>query len=136
MVKCSECGFLGVRRRMLAHAFPGLMEVTAKQRATWDFGPYKQQPLCYRQAFILVEEAGSIANKENFLEVIHRDRKCDKFREWQHDYSPREHLDEMKIEQLQRFNRNMTIFLAIVAFGTLAVGIAAMIIALNQRLIG
>ena len=91
MVKCSECGFLAVRRRMLAHAFPGLMEVTAKQRATWDFGPYEQ-----------------------------------------HDYSPREHLEEMKVEELRGFNRNMSIFLAIVAIGSLAVGIAAIIISLNQ----
>ncbi len=132
MVKCSDCGFLAVRRRLLAHAFPGLMGVTAKQRATWDFGSYKQQPLCYRQAFSLVEEAGSIIKKSNFLEVIHRDRKCDKFREWQHDYSPKEHLEEMKVEELRRFNRNMTIFFSIVAFSTLAVGIATIIIALNQ----
>ena len=118
---------------MFAHAFPGLMEVPAKQRATWDFGGYKQHPICYRRAVSLVEEAGTAIKKDTFLEVIHRDRKCDKFTEWQHDYSLREHLDEMKIEELRRFNRNMSIFLAIVVLGSFAVGIAAIVVALNQR---
>ena len=148
--RCVNCGFLGKLRRQI-DAETIVYEATRYNRengALWRYSGWPNprdistQINCFRNAANLQKElvdaltmAGQQdreAENKHTLAIIGETRKCKSWYQWTEYSSPKEHLEEMKIEQLQRFNRNMSIFLAIVAFSTLAVGIAAIIIALNQ----
>lgn len=143
-----NCGFL-CKRRTVIDAESIVYEATDYDREKGTFYRHSgwpnqrdmpTQPACFRNAANLQKELidanaaagqwGRDAENEHTLAIIEKPRECESWYLWTKYSSPKEHLEEMKIEQLQKFNRNMTIFLAIVAFVTLAIGITAMVIAL------
>ena len=146
--RCVNCGFL-CKRRTVIDAESIIYEATSYDRKKGTFYRHSgwpdrrdipTQPACFRNAAHLQKElvdaltvAGQQdreAENKHTLAIIGNTRKCKSWYQWTECSSPKEHLEDMKIEQLQRFNRNMSIFFAIVAFVTLAVGITAMAIAL------
>lgn len=102
MVKCVDCGYLAVRNlhnRTLAEA-----ESLMRQRgespphpgdSRWKF--YETGPVCFVLACDLPREAGNADDKGKFLDVIGRERECNRHTPWQQGFTPREHkemLDE------------------------------------------
>ena len=148
--RCVNCGFLCKLRRQ-ADAEAIVYEATSYDRKNgtlyhhsgWpDKHDVQTQLTCFRNAANLqkelvdtlaaAEQRGMEATNKHTLAIIEKPRNCESWYPWTEYLSPREHLEEMKLKELQRFNRNMSIFLAMVALGTLGVGIATIIVALNS----
>ena len=138
---CISCGYLCQRTDLLTEK---LYEASVESRSHGNLVSHPDSPRstviwCFVCKEPLHEEFRRLTkfydktrdNSDISWEIITRDIKCPKWIPYTPFMSPKEHLEEMKLESLQRFNKNMSIFLAIVAFSTLAVGIAAIIIALN-----
>jgi hypothetical protein len=54
---------------------------------------YHLRPFCFVRAYSLFEEQG------NFLDVINKDRECDRFEAWQQGFTPKEHLEMINLQE-------------------------------------
>lgn len=110
MAKCSECGFLCVRKwdtRELAEA-----EHDYRKRADvpsqGEFNIYEQRPLCFALVCDLHDECDSESgNSEQAkaLRVISRERDCDRFTQWHHGFTAKEHQQMLDQQSLLKWQR-------------------------------
>ena len=101
MVKCADCGFFSVRRSdtlQLAEVDPDWRSVAdpTKPRAL----PYEGPPICLVRAHPLADEVGKSRDRTEFRNVAQTECRCSMFRQWQLDFTPKEHL-EMALEEQQ-----------------------------------
>ena len=94
-VKCAECGLLALRTpgqeiRQAGH------DARTNGRVPDGHG---QMPVCIRGAASLDKEMAG-ATPDAFVQVVSKDRECDKFYTWHEGYSPKEHLDMVAQETL------------------------------------
>lgn len=137
MVKCAECGFLATRNsttRELEEA-----EETFREKGTSPLiigqlqgrptTRHESLPLCFVKAHNLLDEFKQFAGKGNpdyksVHFVIHEERECEAFTEWQQGFTPREHkdmLDQQKWrdwqEERRRNDRKWNIFVVMASAG-------------------
>ena len=102
MVKCADCGFLGVRirqTRQIVDAEP-LMRERGYNPALTIAGAdtvYDDAVLCFVRAHNLAAEMGR-ADEENRRRVVQQERECQRFTPWIQGLTPKEHI-ELKIEE-------------------------------------
>ena len=115
---CSACGFLSKRTESRGGVTQTYYETTHNERASADLfthspdkftGPVDSLPFCFRNAASLTTELGQISTANESLStqqamqrVIRKDRKCPKWYPYTPDYSPKEHLEEFKMLELER----------------------------------
>lgn len=110
VVKCEECGFLCVRdfnSRRLIEADTLYRE---KGRSP---NPFMLAPICFVQAERLWEESTAVEHAQ-VMEIIRKERTCDKFTPWFQGYAPKEHIEmqllqEQMNEQRKQNRRNLWI---------------------------
>ena len=140
--RCISCGYLCKRIDLLTDT---VYEASIEDR---NYGNLVSHPESQRQTIIwcfvykepLHEEFIRLAefydkprhNSDISWEIITRDIKCPRWIPYKPFMSSKEHLEEMKIESRQWSNRTMSIFFAVIVLTAITVGIAALIIALNQ----
>ena len=101
MVKCAECGLLAVRNLDSQElCSPGETQrkngqppAGAGAKANLDI-----TPICAVRAHDLPEEVQG-SGPAHSVEVMGKDRECDRFMDWSPAYSPREHLEKRREEE-------------------------------------
>jgi hypothetical protein len=107
MVRCADCGFLGLRHsstREVREADP-----YSRESGKVPSG-YSESPVCCIQAAALDREMGSMTDAE-FARVVNRDRDCPKHFPWWQGFSPKEHVrmhyDQMLRDEAAKREREM-----------------------------
>jgi hypothetical protein len=117
MVRCADCGFVGVRDQETKT----LLELDQDARAKGKLPGHLLgsallegkvvmigQPRCFMVAFDLLDECKNIGGENAALAVIQVERQCPSFTQWHPGYSPKEHremlfrIEEKKLDILQR----------------------------------
>jgi hypothetical protein len=92
MVKCRECGLVGVR-----HDDRTLREVDERCRSTGE------APQCCILPFLCsAQRATFSAPPADFLEQIGLDRECERFAQWYAGFTPKEHMEMMHADELHK----------------------------------
>ena len=109
-VRCSECGFLALRRRDGSSALEEAHEqFRDNARVTHDRSGnhHDETPICFVRAAALRKECGGErADSDKVAVVIHCDRQCSAFVSWEQGFSPKEHVDKMYNEILLKMRRD------------------------------
>lgn len=94
-VKCSDCGFLAMRRRDDLTFVEADREFRTTGRA--EKGPkfIQERPICFARKTNFIEELSDQINPDppKVKAGIQRERECDGFTEWQLGFSPKEHQE-------------------------------------------
>ena len=125
MVKCFECGFLAKHSLEPNVPSPKFYEIDTADRFTGRTnehvadsfrGPIVTEPVCFMTAFPiqdeilermrLIEQVDGSQAKEVQKQVFNEDRACDQWIQYEHGYSPKEHLDDRRAAQLEQDRRN------------------------------
>jgi ferric-dicitrate binding protein FerR (iron transport regulator) len=103
MVKCADCGYLGVRH-------PETLELVGPSHQQRETGALTgtlrgqmfldEQPICAVGAFDLWRETA--AQPDGALRVMQKPRDCLKSTEWIPGLSPKEHIDMNMLERSER----------------------------------
>ncbi|MCG8648692.1 MAG: hypothetical protein MI861_02605 [Pirellulales bacterium] len=105
MVKCKECGLLGVRARetrAIAEAEEEYRQrrcIPSKEIRSPQ-GVYEEIPLCFARAFNFQAACSNDRSENATLELIDAERDCEHFIQWEQGFTPQEHI-EMKMMQQQ-----------------------------------
>jgi hypothetical protein len=111
--KCADCGFLAVRNiysRGLEEAEKTFRDTGAQPTTVTHntdgtliiIGSYEDEPLCFMQACNLKKEFYKPLNSSVPI-VLHEDRECDEFTEWQQGSSPKEHREMMDRKEMLKW---------------------------------
>jgi hypothetical protein len=120
MIRCADCGFLGLRRRQDR----AVLEAENEFRI-WAMHPvrvegnsgnvYESRPICCAQASYLAGELNGETTEE-LKRVIQHERDCKKFTPWKQGFTPKEHHEmidrQWEQERQDRRDREMMEFQA------------------------
>ena len=145
MVKCADCGYLALREwesRALVETEQHYREIgTDPPRTGMDkHKRYEDWPLCFAMAWPLREEIQGerqeIGGPEvaSVLRVIHKERECSKYVDWQQGFTPREHREMLDRQWLlhredtrnaeqRKFQRHMTFISGVIILVATVVGV-------------
>jgi hypothetical protein len=111
VVKCAECGFLAARNIQTREIEE--VEGLFRDEGEPSFGnlgipKHEGLPLCFARAFDLKSEFKKCAGKGDpdaysIYLVIHEDRDCSSYTEWQQGFTPKEHREMLDRKWLMEF---------------------------------
>ena len=108
--KCDECGWLAFRTKGDRTGVPHLAETDQEMRQS-DFRRFPDtlfefKPVCFSRNQLFREDIEALGDRpapEQYAELIHQERFCDDFTDWQQGFSPKEHRETLDRERLGEF---------------------------------
>ena len=99
MVRCADCGFLGLRRT----AERDIVEAEPLFREEGKIGPpiYDKLPLCFAREVDFRKTIPDHGDPKSKLAALQSERECDAFTEWKQGFSPKEHAEMLLHEEIR-----------------------------------
>ncbi len=118
--KCRTCGFLAKHATVDSHGpRPSYYEVGLDEREsgkTWSYkpdlkaGPLSTEPACFRLVADLRTEAQELIQSLGWdgaaKEVVNKPRGCEHWYPYLVGFSPKEHMEELKLQKLEQERRD------------------------------
>lgn len=105
MVRCADCGFLAVEHPLESEPFAEADDTVRKTGLVQSAVLYHHMPVCFVRVIDLRAELPESADSGKILHALQAERDCAKFIKWWPSYTPKEHAEMQREEELRERDR-------------------------------